>query len=135
MADITDAEIDAALERGRLARANEPRATAAAFDRGQKKIVVRLSNGVVVSIPPSLIQGLSRATPEQLAKVEVHGSGYGLHWPSLDVDVSIPGLMTGIVGTAAYMARRAGKAKSKAKAAAARKNGTKGGRPRKAKAA
>lgn len=55
----------------------------------------------------------------------------GLHWEALDVDLSIPGLLTGLFGTKAYMARQAGRTKFPAKAAAARANGLKGGRPRK----
>lgn len=47
------------------------------------------------------------------------------------VDLSIPGLLAGIFGTRAYMARRAGQPTSPAKAAA-RANGAKGGRPHKA---
>jgi hypothetical protein len=43
----------------------------------------------------------------------------------------VPELLTGLFGTKAYMARRAGQARSLAKAAAARANGAKGGRPRK----
>jgi hypothetical protein len=76
-------------------------------------------------------QGLETATDEDLAAVEILGAGYGLHWEALDVDLSIPGLLAGLFGTKAYMARRAGQAKSPAKAAAARENGRKGGRPRK----
>lgn len=63
---------------------------------------------------------------------ETLGKGYGLHWEELDVDLSLPGLMAGIFGTRTWMARRAGQATSAAKAAAARANGAKGGRPRKA---
>jgi len=74
---------------------------------------------------------LEDAADDQLAEIEVLGAGYGLHWESLDVDLSIPGLLAGIFGTSAYMARRAGQATSPAKAAAARANGAKGGRPRK----
>jgi hypothetical protein len=48
------------------------------------------------------------------------------------VDLSIPGLLAGLFGTKSYMARHAGQATSAAKAAAARVNGAKGGRPRKA---
>ena len=59
------------------------------------------------------------------------GMGYGLHWEGLDVDLSLSGLMAGILGTKAYMARRAGKATLAAKTAAARGNGAKGGRQRK----
>ena len=55
-----------------------------------------------------------------------------LHWEKLDVDFSVPGLVAGIFGTARWMAARAGRASSPAKAAAARANGAKGGRPRKA---
>jgi hypothetical protein len=78
-----------------------------------------------------LPKGLETATADQLAEVEILGLGYGLHWEGLDVDLSLPGLMAGILGTKAYMARRAGQASSPAKAAAARANGAKGGRPRK----
>ena len=66
-----------------------------------------------------------------LAQVEILGTGYGLHWDALDADLSIPGLLAGLFGTKAFMARHAGRATSPAKAAAARANGAKGGRPRK----
>jgi hypothetical protein len=59
--------------------------------------------------------------------------GFGLHWETLDVDFSVAGLVNGIFGTAKWMAARAGRAISPAKAAAARANGAKGGRPRKAR--
>ena len=131
MADLTDAQIDAALERGRVANATEPRAAVARYDRRRKRVVVELTNGCVFAFPPHLAQGLETATDDELAAVEVLGSGYGLHWETLDVDLSVPGLLAGIFGTAATMARRAGRATSPAKAAAARVNGAKGGRPQK----
>jgi hypothetical protein len=92
---------------------------------------VELTNGCVFAFPPRLAQGLETATDDDLAKVEILGDGYGLHWESLDADLSIPGLLAGIFGTKAYMARLAGRAKSPAKAATSRVNGAKGGRPRK----
>jgi hypothetical protein len=73
---------------------------------------------------------LEEATDEQLAEIKILGAGYGLHWEALDADLSIPGLLAGLFGTKAYMARQAGQATSPAKAAAARANGAKGGRPR-----
>ena len=134
MVDLTNAEIDAAIERGRIANKSEPRATSARYDRRRRRIVVDLSNGSTFAFPPHLAEGLETATDDQLAAVEVRGSGYGLHWDALDVDLSVPGLLAGIFGTAATMARRAGQATSPAKAAAARANGAKGGRPRKSAA-
>ncbi|PZR07781.1 MAG: DUF2442 domain-containing protein, partial [Azospirillum brasilense] len=50
---------------------------------------------------------------------------------ALDADLSVPGLLAGLFGTRAFMARQAGRATSPAKAAAARANGARGGRPRK----
>lgn len=131
MVDITDAQIDAALERGKLALETEPRAATARYDRQLDRVIVDLTNGCTFAFPPRIAQGLETATADQLAEVEILGLGYGLHWEGLDVDLSLPGLMAGILGTKAYMARRAGQATSQAKAAAARANGAKGGRPRK----
>lgn len=130
MADLTDAEIDAALERGKTARETEPRAAFARYDRKADRVVVELTNGCTFAFPPRLAQGLDHATADQLAKIEVSAAGYGLHWEALDVDFTVPGLVAGIFGTKTYMARRAGKTTSPAKAAAARQNGQKGGRPR-----
>ena len=131
MNELTDTAIDAALERGRTARANEPRAAAATYDHKHDRVVVDLTNGCTFAFPPRLAQGLQRATAAQLAAVELLGAGYGLHWEELDVDLAVPDLLAGLFGTHSYMARRAGQARSDAKAAASRANGAKGGRPRK----
>ena len=130
MAELTDAQVDAALERGRMARSHEPRAAAARYDRRSERVVVELSNGCTFAFPPHLAQGLEAATEEQLSQVEILGAGSGLHWEALDADLSIPGLLAGLFGTKAYLAQQAGRATSPAKAAAARANGAKGGRPR-----
>ncbi|MEP9388730.1 DUF2442 domain-containing protein [Mesorhizobium sp. KR9-304] len=131
MAELTDKEIDAALARGQAAATNDPRAASARYDHRLGRIVVELTNGCTFAFPPRLAQGLEAATEDELAEVEIMGAGYGLHWETLDVDFTVPGLLAGIFGTRAYMARQAGRATSSAKAAAARANGAKGGRPRK----
>lgn len=130
MAELTDAQINAALERGRTARSHEPRAAAARYDRRSGRVVVELANGCTFAFPPQLAQGLEAATEEQLSQVEILGAGSGLHWEALDTDLSIPDLLAGLFGTKAYLAQQAGRATSPAKAAAARANGAKGGRPR-----
>ncbi|TPG38697.1 DUF2442 domain-containing protein [Roseomonas nepalensis] len=131
MAELTDAQIDKALTRGAAARIAEPRAVTARYDQQLRRVVVELSNGCIFAFPPGLGQGLESATEDQLAQVEVLGTGSGLHWEVLDVDLSLPGLLAGLFGTRAYMARHAGRTTSPTKAAAARTNGSKGGRPRK----
>ena len=135
MAELTNAEIDAAIVRGDADQSHEPRATAARYDKASDRIVIELTNGASVAIPPRLLQGLAAATIAEIAEVSVQGRGYGLHWKSLDVDLSVPGLLAGVFGTTSHMARKAGQAKSRVKAAAARRNGAKGGRPKKSKAA
>lgn len=130
MADLTDGMLEAAEARGRTSVAHEPRAASARYDASTGRVVVELTNGCVFAFPGTRAEGLQDATAEQLAEVEVLGQGYGLHWEALDVDLSLPGLMAGLFGTRSFMARQAGRASSPAKAAAARANGAKGGRPR-----
>jgi hypothetical protein len=132
MVDISDAEIDAALARGAAADATEPRATSARYDAKTKRVVLELRNGSTFAFPAHLAQGLEDATDAELGNLELWGDGFALHWEALDADFTVPGLLAGIFGTRKYMARQAGRATSPAKAAAARANGAKGGRPRKA---
>lgn len=132
MVELTDADYEAAVERGRIAEATEPRAKSAHYDRKSGRVVIELKNGSTFAFPARLAQGLENATDQQLAEVEVLGTGYGLHWETLNADYTVPGLLAGIFGTRKYMAQSAGRATSPAKAAAARANGAKGGRPRKA---
>lgn len=91
-----------------------------------------ITNGVAVMVPARSIEGLEKATAEQLAEVERLGET-GLRWESLDVDFTIAGLMNGIFGTSKVMdaQRRGGQSRSAAKIEASRANGAKAGRPRK----
>ena len=127
MDKLSDLEIDAALARGRAVRAAEPRAVAARYERAAGRVVVDLANGCSFSFPPALVEGLAGAAVSDLEAVEILGAGYGLHWEALDVDVSVPGVVAGVFGTRAFMARQGGALRSEKKAAAARVNGGKGG--------
>ena len=129
------AEFEAAARRGARSVGSEPRAKRARYDRKTGRVLVELTNGCSFAFPARRAQGLEEASDDALADVEILGLGLGLHWERLDVDLSVPGLLAGLLGTKAYMDReraaRAGSTKSAAKAAAARRNGVKGGRPRK----
>lgn len=110
-------------------------ATAARYDRRRARVVVSLNTGVELAFPPALAEGLADASPNDLAKIEVTPSGLGLHWPTLDTDLYVPGLLAGAFGGKRWMAAQlgaaGGSARSTAKARAARANGKLGGRPRK----
>jgi len=113
----------------------EPRAIAARYDRRIARVVVSLNTGLELAIPPHMAEGLDRARPDDLAVIEISASGLGLHWPALDADLYLPGLLQGVFGSPKWMAgllgRAGGLTRSPAKTAAARINGQKGGRPRK----
>ena len=47
-------------------------------------------------MPLAWFPTLRDASPEQRANCEVGGGGIGLHWPDLDEDLSIAGLMAGV---------------------------------------
>lgn len=130
---VSDAELEAARERGRELERSTPQATAARFDAGSGRLVLDFSNGSTFMVPARSLQGLETATDAELAEVEV-SFGYALRWETLDVDFTVPGVLNGIFGTARFMAARAGRATSPAKAASSRENGRKGGRPRKSAA-
>ena len=69
-----------------------------------------------------------RLNPRDVAHVEIDDRGSALHWPTLDVDHYVPGLIDGIFGTRKWMARigmTGGAASTPAKREAARKNGKK----------
>lgn len=131
MVELTTEQIKAANERGRIFRETQPHASSARYDAKTGRVIVELTNGTTFAFPPHLVEGLHEASPAQIAAVEVSGAGFGLHWEALDLDYTVPGLVNGIFGTAKWMAARAGRGTSAAKAAASRKNGSKGGRPRK----
>lgn len=106
---------------------------AVSYDARADALRLTLSSGVRLSIPRSKIPLLAKADPDQLAAVYAGNSGATISQDDLDVDVSIPGLLDRLFGRAirGNLGRRAGKVSTLAKARAARKNGRKGGRPKK----
>jgi hypothetical protein len=133
---LSDSAIGRAEKRMRTRLGRQARATSAHYDADRARIVISLSNGLELTVPVGLAQGLAGAQPSDLAQIEVTPAGLGLHWPRLDADLYLPALLEGVFGTRRWMAKVMGKAgghsTSTAKAAAARKNGKLGGRPRRA---
>lgn len=97
--------------------------------------MMELTNGFVFGFPASAVPALAGATAAQLARVELSPGGSALHWDELDADLSVAGLLLASVERSerlSELARLAGSTSTPAKARAARANGSKGGRPRKA---
>jgi hypothetical protein len=112
-----------------------PHAVAARFDKRLGKVIVELSSGLMIGFRPEDAQGLERARVDDLTKIEITPSGFGLHFPKLDADLYLPALLEGFFGSSKWAAARlgasGGSVRTKVKAAAARANGRLGGRPRK----
>ena len=120
-------------------RSEFPHAVAARYDRHSRKVVIDLSSRLTLSFSPEDAQGLENARPSELETIELSPSGFGVHFPKLDADLYIPGLLEGLMGSKRWMAARlgqiGGRSRSRAKKAAARANGKLGGRPKRDAAA
>jgi hypothetical protein len=131
-------ELDKANENAKKLESRVPKAVSAKYDRHIRRVVVQLSSNLGIFFSPRDAEGLEHATAEQLNEIEISPSGYGLHFPKLDADLYLPSLLEGLFGSERWMASRmgmrGGKSRSAAKTTAARKNGKKGGRPRKKEA-
>jgi len=127
-------EFERAGQRGAGLRAALPTAIAARYDRRLGRVVIRLSSGLDVAFSPRDAQGLENARLAELREIEISPSGFGIYFPRLDVDIYLPGLLQGFLGSRGWMAARlgavGGKSRSAAKLSAARRNGKLGGRPK-----
>jgi hypothetical protein len=59
-------------------------------------ITAFLVDGRIVSVPLVWSWRLSEATPAQRAKWRIIGDGQGIHWPDVDEDISVEGMLHGV---------------------------------------
>ncbi|RMD60559.1 DUF2442 domain-containing protein [Candidatus Parcubacteria bacterium] len=56
---------------------------------------VDLEDGRTISVPLSWYPRLVYATPNERQNFRIAGDGYGIHWPDLDEDIGVEGLLFG----------------------------------------
>jgi len=56
---------------------------------------LRLLDGRELSVPLAFFPRLDAATPEQRANWRWIGGGVGIHWPDVDEDLSVRGMLLG----------------------------------------
>lgn len=56
---------------------------------------VDLIDGRRITVPLAWFPRLLRATSQQRAKWQPAGGGFGIHWPEIDEDLSVEGLLRG----------------------------------------
>ena len=82
---------------------------------------VDLDDGRTISVPIGWYPRLAYGTPAERVNVQIAGAGYGLHWPDLDEDIGVDGLLLGKKSTesatslARWLERRTTTAKSSLK--------------------
>ena len=60
------------------------------------EIIAHLEDGRVISVPLAWSWRLSEATPAQRANFRIIGTGQGVHWPDVDEDLSVEGMLHGV---------------------------------------
>src|SRR5215471_4152196 len=72
---------------------NDPKALNVSIQ--DEKLVVDLVDGRTLIVPLNWYPRLSHATPDQQRNWTLVGGGYAIHWPDLDEDIRVEGLLAG----------------------------------------
>ena len=67
-----------------------------ALEITDKHLAVTLQDGRVIITPLEWYPRLHRASPADRAVWEWDGEGEGIHWPKLDEDLSVAGMLRGV---------------------------------------
>lgn len=69
-------------------------------------LIVDLMDGRTISVPLAWFPRLLHATAEERSTWELAGGGFGIHWPGLDEDLSVAGLLAGAPAPNAFVPAR-----------------------------
>lgn len=72
----------------------DPRAIEVEVSEDELSVV--LADGRRIAVPLAWFPRLLHATPKERSKFEILGGGVGIHWPEIDEDLSVEGLLRGI---------------------------------------
>jgi hypothetical protein len=75
------------------AKVGDERVTDVRFDA--ERLIVDLADGRTIAVPLSWYPRLLDATPAQRSNWKKAGGGTGIHWPDVDEDLSVSGLLSG----------------------------------------
>ena len=70
-------------------------------------LIVDLRDGRTISVPLAWYPRLLHASPEQRGHWEIVGGGFGIHWPEIDEDLSIEGILSGAPSPSAQISQGA----------------------------
>lgn len=76
------------------AEQREPRARSVAVT--EESLTVDLVDGRTIIVPLAWYPRLWHGTPEERTRFEIFGDGMYIHWPDLDEDLTVAGLLAGL---------------------------------------
>lgn len=81
-------------------------------------LILELEDGRVLSVPITWYPRLVHGTEAERQNFQISGAGFGIHWPELDEDIGIAGLLLGKKSSESpesfqrWLARRSARARS-----------------------
>ena len=97
--EISDSVFEAANQRAKAIAAELPAAVAVKYDKRISRVVIRLASGLELAVAPRDAEGLEHARPADLVDAQISPSGLGVHFPRIDADIYIPGLLQGVLAS------------------------------------
>jgi hypothetical protein len=58
-------------------------------------LAVDLEDGRTIAVPIGWYPRVAYGTPSERANFQISGAGHGIHWPDLDEDIGVDGLLLG----------------------------------------
>jgi hypothetical protein len=116
-----------ARQQGKARLADRSRVLDARYDSVTDFIELKFTGSGSTSIPRSFVPGLARRSRSKMRSLAVSPAGDALSWPSLDIDVYVPGLLERAFGAGLFAVStgRRGRRRSRAEATGAKSNGAK----------
>jgi hypothetical protein len=95
--ELTNEKIEQANKRGQLVRDFFTDIVSVAFDKVNKRVVIKFKSGFECSFVPKDLRGFEKATDDQLSVIEI-ASPLSIFFPKIDEGIYIPSLFESFFG-------------------------------------